>query len=339
MGAAGGLRMETIALKGTDIRISRLSLGTWPFSGIKLWGATDEAEAIRVIHQAMDCGINTFDTAARYGDGESERILSAALKDRRSKAVVASKVHTAFLGYQDVLDQCDATLQRLGTDYLDLYQIHWPNPQIPMEETLGAFEALQKTGKIRAFSVCNFGPKCLEQTKGHAPVLNQLPWSLVWRVIENNGTLAATEDAGIPVWTYCALGQGLLTGKYRSVEDVPLSRRANRIYSSRWGQGRHRDGGFEVGVFALLDKLRGLCEESGCTMPQLALAYLRAQRAVGSILVGARTPQQLTENLQAYETAVSADVLAQARELSAPLMLQMGTNADLFEDTNGGRMY
>lgn len=331
--------MEYIALKGTDIQVPRLSIGTWPFSGIKLWGSTDEAEAVRVIHQAMDCGINTFDTAARYGDGESERILSAALKGRRSKAVVASKVHTAFLGYHDVINQCDATLQRLGTDYLDLYQIHWPNPQIPLEETMEAFEALKRAGKIRAISVCNFGPQCLEQAKDHTLVFNQLPWSLIWRVIENNGTLAATTDAGIPVWAYCALGQGLLTGKYRSVEDVPLNRRANRVYSSQWGQGRHKDSGFENGVFDLLNKLQALCLESGCTMPQLALGYLRAQSAVGSTLIGARTTGQLEENLVAYENPPAPDVLARAKELSAPLMLQMGKNADLFEDANGGRMY
>lgn len=331
--------MEYITLHGTDLQVSRLSLGTWPFSGIKLWGATDEAEAVSVIHQSMDCGINTFDTAARYGDGESERILCKALKGRRSRAVVGSKVHTAFLGYQDVIAQCDATLKRLETDYLDLYQIHWPNPSIPLDETLGAFEDLKKAGKIRAISVCNFGPQCLAQAKGHELVLNQLPWSLVWRVIEGNGTLEATQQANIPVWTYCALGQGLLTGKYQSVEEVPLYRRANRMYSSQWGQGRHTDGGFEEGIFALLADLRRLCREAGCTMPQLALGFLKQQQAVGSILVGARTAAQLEENLRAYETTLPTDVLSQAEKLSAPLRAQMGHNADLFENANGGRMY
>ena len=331
--------MEYLPLKGTDIQVSRLSLGTWPFSGIKLWGSTDESEAVSVLHQAMDCGINTFDTAARYGDGEAERILAMAVKGRRSKVVIGSKVHTAFLGYRDVIDQCEASLSRLGTDYLDLYQIHWPNPKIPMEETMGAFEDLKKAGKIRAVSVCNFGPKCLEEVKGHDVVLNQLPWSLVWRVIENNGTLEATEQAQIPVWTYCALGQGLLTGKFRCVEDVPLTRRANRMYNSSWGQGRHTDGGFESGIFALLEDLNQLCLESGCTMQGLALGFLKQQKSVGSILVGARTAKQLEENLKAYEADVSADVLAKAGELSEALRRQMGTNADLFENAGGGRMY
>jgi len=331
--------MEYITLRGTDIQVSGLSLGTWPFAGTSLWGSTDEREAVSVVHQAMDAGINTFDTAARYGDGESERVLCEALKGRRSQAVVASKVHTAFLGRRDVIEQCEATLKRLGTDYLDLYQIHWPNPKIPMEETLDAFEQLKQAGKIRAISVCNFGPKCLDEAKGHTLVLNQLPWSLIWRVIETNGTLDSTIQAGIPVWTYCALGQGLLTGKFRTVEDVPLTRRANRVYSSKWGQGRHTDDGFEDGVFRLLDQLRGLCAESGCTMPQLALGYLKAQSCVGSILVGARTAAQLEENLSAYQTQLPQDVLDRAAALSAPLLAEMGSNADLFENANGGRMY
>lgn len=331
--------MEYLPLKGTDIQVARLSLGTWPFSGIKLWGSTDESEAVSVLHQAMDCGINTFDTAARYGDGEAERILAMAVKGRRSKVVIGSKVHTAFLGYRDVIDQCEASLKRLGTDYLDLYQIHWPNPKIPMEETMGAFEDLKKAGKIRAVSVCNFGPKCLEEVQSHDVVLNQLPWSLVWRVIENNGTLEATEQAQIPVWTYCALGQGLLTGKYRTIDDVPLNRRANRMYNSAWGQGRHTDGGFEKEIFALLEDLHRLCLDSGCTMQDLALGFLKQQKSVGSILVGARTAKQLEENLKAYEADVPADVLAKAVELSEALRRQMGTNADLFENAGGGRMY
>ena len=331
--------MEYVTMKGTDIQVSRLSLGTWPFSGIKLWGGTDEAQAVSVIHQAMDCGINTFDTAARYGDGEAERILSKAIKGRRSQAVIASKVHTAFLGYRDVIDQCEASLKRLETDYLDLYQIHWPNPKIPMEETLGAFEDLKKAGKIRAASVCNFGPKCLEQAKGQDLVFNQLPWSLVWRVIESNGTLEATEQAGIPVWTYCALGQGLLTGKFHTIDDVPLNRRANRMYAAAWGQGRHTDDGFEEEIFTLLADLRNLCRESDYTMPELALGFLMRQKAVGSILVGARTRQQLEENLSAYGAQVPADVLDRAQQLSEPLRQRMGMNADLFENADGGRMY
>ena len=181
--------MERITLEN-DIAVSRLSIGTWPFSGVKLWGDSDDREAVRTVHAALERGLNTFDTAARYGDGRSEEVLGRALKGRRQEAVVCSKVHTAFLGYDDVIAQCEASLRRLGTDYLDLYQIHWPNPRIPLEETLRAFEDLECQGKIRGLSVCNFGPKDLAAA-GDRPVLNQLPYSLVWRLIEKNGALYA----------------------------------------------------------------------------------------------------------------------------------------------------
>lgn len=328
--------MERITLKN-GVAVSRLSIGTWPFSGVKLWGDSDDREAVRTVHAALERGLNTFDTAARYGDGKSEEVLGRALKGRRQEAVVCSKVHTAFLGYDDVIAQCEASLRRLGTDYLDLYQIHWPNPRIPLEETLRAFEDLECQGKIRGLSVCNFGPKDLAAA-GDRPVLNQLPYSLVWRLIEKNGALSASQAAGIPVWAYCALGQGLLTGKFRTIEDVPMGRRGTRFYSSKWGQGRHTDGGYEEEIFPFLAALRQVSDKAEVSMQALALAFLKAQPAVGSVLMGVRSVRQLEENLAAFETPVPAEALAEAEALSAALRDKMGTNADLWENENGGRM-
>ena len=328
--------MDHITLKN-GIAVSHLSIGTWPFSGVKLWGDSDDQEAVRTVHAALERGLNTFDTAARYGDGRSEEVLGRALKGRRQEAVICSKVHTAFLGYDDVMAQCEGSLRRLGTDYIDLYQIHWPNPQIPLEETLRAFEDLERQGKIRGLSVCNFGPKDLAAA-GDRPQLNQLPYSLVWRIIEKNGALAASEAAGIPVWAYCALGQGLLTGKFRTIEDVPMGRRGTRLYSSKWGEGRHTDGGYEEEIFPFLASLRQVSDKAEVSMQALALAFLKASPAVGSILMGVRSVKQLEENLTAFETPVPAGALAEAEALSAALRDQMGDNADLWENENGGRM-
>lgn len=328
--------MDHITLKN-GIAVSRLSIGTWPFSGVKLWGDSDDQEAVRTVHAALERGLNTFDTAARYGDGRSEEVLGRALKGRRQEAVICSKVHTAFLGYDDVMAQCEGSLRRLGTDYIDLYQIHWPNPQIPLEETLRAFEDLERQGKIRGLSVCNFGPKDLAAA-GDRPQLNQLPYSLVWRIIEKNGALAASETAGIPVWAYCALGQGLLTGKFRTIGDVPMGRRGTRLYSSKWGEGRHTDGGYEEEIFPFLASLRQVSDKAEVSMQALALAFLKASPAVGSILMGVRSVKQLEENLTAFETPVPAGALAEAEALSAALRDQMGDNADLWENENGGRM-
>lgn len=331
--------METIQLKNSDLVFSRMALGTWAFSGVKLWGPSDDAAAIATVHAALDAGITVFDTADRYGDGKSEEVLGKALEGRRDRAVICSKVHTAFLGYHDVIAHCEDSLRRLGTDYLDIFQIHWPNPDIPAEETLAAFDQLKKDGKIRAAGACNFGPKCIREYGGHGLVTNQLPYSLLWRVIEKNGILEDSVAAGMTVWAYAPLAQGLLTGKYKTLEDVPMGRRGTRFYNGAWQQGRHDDGGFEPEVFACLDQLRGVCQETGYSMSTLALAFLKAQPAVSSILMGARTPEQLREDLEAFQTVVPPEVIRRVTELSEPLRQAEGENADLWENRNGGRMY
>ena len=137
----------------------------------------------------------------------------------------------------------------------------------------------------------------------------------------------------------CTLGQGLLTGKFRTVEDVPLGRRANRLYNSAWGQGRHTDGGFEEPVFALVDQLRQLCAQAGISMSALSLGFLKEQTAVGSVLMGVRSVEQLESNLRDFETPIPQEVLERAEELSRPLLEQEGDNADLWENAGGGRMF
>ena len=204
---------------------------------------------------------------------------------------------------------------------------------------MAAFEKLRDDGKIRAIGACNFGPGCIRDYRPCGPVTNQLPYSLLWRVIEQAGILEASAAAGMSVWAYTPLAQGLLTGKYRTLEDVPMGRRGTRFYSGSWGQGRHDDGGFETEIFAFLDRLRPVCEETGLPMSALALAFLKAQPAVSAILMGARTPAQLRENLDAYEAEVPLEVVRRITELSEPLRQAEGKNADLWENHGGGRMY
>jgi len=329
--------MEYTMLSNGALKVSRLSIGTWAFSGAAVWGDNAVADSIRSIHMAMDHGINLIDTAEQYGDGQSELILGKALQGRRQDAVLATKVWSGKLHTEDLIRCCEGSLRRLGTDYIDIYQIHWPNRDIPLEESFEAIETLKRDGKVRCASVCNFGPQDIQIAARYGAVLNQLPYSLIWRAIEHE-IIPASEAAGIPVWPYMALGQGLLSGKFRTIDDVPLHRRANRFYSCKWGQVRHTENGFEDGIFSYLDQLRTLCEETGFDMPTLALAFLKAQSAVSSILVGARNEQQLAQNLAAYHAEVPADVLAKAIALSEPLKALQGRNADLWENANGGRM-
>lgn len=335
--------MDYKLLNDGTTKISGLSLGTWAFSGAPVWGGCDRDAAIETVHEALERGINLFDTAEKYGDGAAELVLGQALKGRRQDAVLATKVYSNHLHHDDVIAACEASLRRLQTDYIDILQIHWPNEDIPVEETFGAFDELKKAGKIRMVSVCNHGIQCLEHVAPYGVVLNQMPYSLVWRLAEHQLS-PVMEERKILLWAYSPLAQGLLTGKFRTLEDVPMNRRANRMYDSKWGAGRHTDGGFEREIFAFLDKLRTLCDETGYDMPTLALNFLKARPGMGSVLVGARNVHQLRQNLDAYETQVPADVLAWLEELSAGLRDQMGDNADLWENAPNrygkpGRMY
>lgn len=330
--------MEYIKLHGTDLEIPRLSLGTWSFSGAKIWGANEEQDSIDTIHAAMDAGITLLDTAEKYGDGKSEEVLGKAVKGRRDKAIIATKVYTDCLHYDDVLAHCEASLKRMDTDYIDIYQIHWPSREIPHEETFRAFEKLKQDGKVRAIGVCNYGPGAMEEIKNYHVVTNQLPYSLIWRLVEK-GIVQKSVENNIAVWAYCPLAQGLLTGKFRSIDDVPMGRRETRFYSGKWQQGRHNDTGFEKEIFTFLDVLADVCTQTGFTMPQLALAFLKKAEGVGSILMGARNLHQLEQNIAAFETDVPDDVVKQITDLSEGLKAAMGDNPDLWENKNGGRMF
>ncbi|MCC8190107.1 MAG: aldo/keto reductase [Planctomycetes bacterium] len=329
--------MERIVLPGSDLTVSKLSLGTWSMSGSKNWGANDADESVRTIQAALDHGINFIDSAARYNDGEAERLLGRALKGRRAEAVVATKIYTDDLGYDDAIRECDYCLQRLDTDYIDLFQIHWPSRTIPFDETLRAFDTLKRDGKIRAVGICNAGPQSIAAVAGHA-VTNQLPYNLLWRQIEDR-ILPDSQAAGLSVWPYCPLAQGLLTGKFRSIDDVPLPRREVRYYSGEWKQGRHTDTGFEAEIFAFLADLQKIVDSSGIPMTALALAFLKDRPGVGSVLIGARDRRQLLDNLAQFETPVPADVMAAVLRLSDALKPKMGTNPDMWENKDGGRMF
>ena len=331
--------MNKSELGKSGIQVSGLSLGTWAFAGGKLWGDSDDRQAVGTIHCALDAGINLIDTAERYGGGRSEEITGMALKGRRAEAVLATKVYTDVLHYDDVIAHCEASLKRLGTDYIDLYQIHWPNPDIPLEETYGAFEDLKKAGKIRASGICNAGAGCIGKldAAAYGVAMNQLPYSLIWRIAEKK-IIPATVEKGVRVWAYSPLAQGLLTGKFRRVEDVPLGRRETRFYSGAWKQGRHSDPGFEKEVFGFLDVLMGICERSGYGPTEVAMRFLRRRECVQSVLVGSRSPEQLRMNIAAYEKEVPGDLMDEIERLSEGLKEAMGDNADLWIG-DGGRFF
>jgi aryl-alcohol dehydrogenase-like predicted oxidoreductase len=325
-------------MRNAGFDVSRLSLGTWSMSGSKNWGPNDEKDSIETIRLAMDLGINFLDTAAKYGDGAAEVILGKAVKGRRDKAIIGTKVHTLLLGYDSVLKECEDSLRRLDTDYIDLYQIHWPSKVIPFEETLRAYEKLKADGKIRAIGASNFGVKSIAASAGHDLVANQLPYSLIWRQVED-AIIPDSLAHGMMIWPYCPLAQGLLTGKFKRVEDVPLPRRETRFYSGEWKQGLHDDTGFEKEIFGFLPRLQDIADQSGFGMATLALAFLKGRKGVGSVLVGARNAQQLRDNIKMFEADVPPEVMAEVTALSDELKPRMGTNPDLWQNVDGGRFF
>lgn len=332
--------MNETTIGKSNIPFSPMALGTWSFAGGNLWGAVDEQLAIDTVHAALDLGVSVLDSSEGYGsNGESEQVLGKALVGHRQQAVLCTKVRPNHLHRDDLIASCEASLERLKTDYIDLYQIHWAYPEMPLDEIMEAFTRLQQAGKVREIGVCNAGLGCLKSLDGLGFATNQLPYSLLWRVIEQNGVLEQSTQQGLTTWAYSPLAQGLLTGKYHSIDDVPMGRRANRFYNCAWGQGRHTDGGFEAGIFETLDKLRVISQDTGFTISELAMAFLKHHPHVGSVLVGARTPEQIAQNLAAFSASVPESVVALCQEATLPLRNSMGTNADLWEDKNGGRMY
>ena len=339
--------MEYIDFPEQQLRIPRFSLGTWAFSGARVWGEADTAEAVATIHAALDQGLYLIDSAEAYGDGKAEAVVGEAIHDRRSQVLLASKVAPAHMAAADVIAACEASLQRLRTDCIDIYQIHWPSRTIPMAETIGALEKLIAQGKIRHISVCNFNEAYLQQfvaITGQKPLMNQLPYNAVWRMAERfmpaDAAEAARNDSLLrPAWAYSPLAQGLLTGKYRTLEEVPIYRRENRLYSCEYKLGRHTGHGFEKQIFEFLGQLLQISAETGLSVETLSINWLKTQKPVASILIGSRSRQQLADNLAAYETVVPTEISAKVDALSRQLRSQMGPNPDLWEggDEGGGR--
>ncbi len=329
--------MKKSELRKSGIMVSGLALGTWAYSGAAIWGASDNAAAQKTIHFALEHGVNLIDTADRYGDGKSEEVVGEALKGCRDKAVLATKVYTDKLRYDDVIACCEASLKRLQTDYIDLYQIHWPTPDIPVAETFRAFEDLKKAGKIRIAGVCNAGKRCAASLADYEVAMNQLPYSLIWRIIEKE-VVPASVAAGIPVCAYSPLAQGLLTGKFRRIEDVPVTRRETRFYRTGQTPCRHNDPGFEDEIFEFIGVLMAFCEKHGFSPAQVAMNFLKRQDFVQTILVGARTIAQMEQNLGAYETEIPSELMEEIEKASEPLKAIMGENADMWQG-DGGRMF
>ncbi len=329
--------MRYTKLPGTDIEVSVLAMGCWALSGDFTWGDQDERDSIAAVHAALDRGINFFDTAELYGDGLSERVLGRALKGRREQAVVASKFNCERARRDEVLQACNESLQRLQTDYLDLYQIHWRNRQVPLEETWGALEELKRAGKVRAIGVCNFGPQDLDELlRLGRPTTNQLPYSLLFRAIEYE-IVPKCQQAGLGILCYSPLAIGLLTGKFPTPDDVPDGRARSRHFSSKRPLTRHGEPGCEAETWQAMAEIEQVARQLGCSVVQLALAWLLHQPGVTSVLAGIRNAAQAESNAQAVELRLDDDVLKRLDQATARVKEILGKNPDMWETAERSR--
>ena len=322
--------MEYRKLGRTDINVSVLALGCWPFAGGQYWGDQDDNASIATVHAALDAGINFFDTAEGYEAGHSERVLGRALVGRRAEAIIATKVSPNHLRPEEVIAACEGSLQALQTDYIDLYQIHWPNHDVPLADTVGALQQLKEQGKIRAIGVSNFAVQDFSEMISLSECeTNQLPFSLLWRVIEREvQPLCVQHNVGIIC--YSPLAQGLLTGRYHAADEVPDGLARTRWYNNARAMAQHNELGCEAEVFAAIEGVRQIAAEVGAPMATVALAWVKQQPAVTSFLVGARNPDELSWNLPAADFTLTADVVSRLAAATEPVKAKLGTNLDMW---------
>lgn len=320
--------MQYRKLGKTDIDVSTVALGTWAFGGDATWGDQDEQNSRATVHAALDGGINFFDSAEVYANGRSEEVLGRALKGRRDEAVIATKVLPSNLDREGLRRACEQSLQRLQTDYIDLYQIHWPSRTIPWEETVDTLEALKEEGKIRAIGVSNFGVQDLTDflELGWCET-DQVPYNLLWRAIEYEIQEVCVE-AGVGILCYSPLAQGLLTGKFTSAEDVPDDRAYTRHYSKDRPKARHSEPGYEEQVFDAVAKIGQICERIDQPMARVAVAWLLQRPGVTSVITGARNPDQIQETLQAAELDLSPVTVAELDAATQEVKECIGPNPD-----------
>jgi aryl-alcohol dehydrogenase-like predicted oxidoreductase len=322
--------MEYRRLGQTEMQVSVLALGCWPFAGGRYWGEQDDNASIATVHAALDAGINFFDTAEGYEAGHSERVLGRALVGRREQAIIATKVSPNHLRPDDVFAACEGSLRNLQTDYIDLYQIHWPNHEVPLADTVGALQQLKEQGKIRAIGVSNFAVQDLsEMVTLSECATDQLPYSLLWRVIEREIQPLCVEH-GVGIICYSPLAQGLLTGRYRSADEVPDGLARTRWYNKGRAMADHDEPGCESEVFAAVEEIRAIAAEVGAPMATVALAWVKQQPAVTSFLVGARNPEELAWNLPAADLTLADDVLPRLAAATEPVKEKLGDNPDMW---------
>ena len=309
----------------TGVKVSPLTLGAMMFGA---WGNSDHDESIRIIHRALDAGINVIDTADVYARGESEEIVGKAIKGRRDEVVLATKFHGAMDDHDPnqggnsrrwIIREVESSLRRLATDYIDLYQVHRPRPETDIDDTLGALSDLVHQGKIRYIGTSTFLPSQIveaqwvaERRNRERPVTEQPPYSILARGVERD-VLPTADKHGLGILPWSPLAGGWLSGRYRRGEPAPVSSRQQHQ------PARHDPNSLSnASKLEAVYQLTELADQAGVSLIHLALAFVLEHPAVSSAIIGPRTPTQLESQLGAEKITLSQDVLDRIDEIVPP---------------------
>lgn len=338
-----------------DLELSVLGAGCWAFGGGEYWGDQNQKDVDEVVNRSLDLGINYFDTAEVYNKGASETSLGIALQSRRDEAVIGSKISPSNC-YPDVLrEHCDASLERLRTDRIDLYMVHWPihphsirhftedeavikNPP-SVDDAFATLMKLRDNGKVRYIGVSNFGVTRLAEAQNVCPdiVVNELPYSLLTRAIELE-IVPHCRKTGVGIIGYMTLLQGLLADIYPTLDDVPKWQRRTRHFDcNRCELTRHGEDGAEDETNQALADIRAICKECGLTMPEIAVKWAIANDAVTCALVGARNVKELEVNVRAAAEPLPNDIVAKLNKVTDAVTGKLGRSFDYYESAANNR--
>ncbi|MDR0361339.1 MAG: aldo/keto reductase [Planctomycetota bacterium] len=313
-------------------KISVVGLGCWAFSGDDYWDNSNDDKCVNVVGEALDLGVNLFDVAPVYGKGHAEEVLGRAIKGRnRSSFLIASKCGLLWdetgreynwLKKDSILKEIDDSLRRLGVDYVDIYQLHWPDPDTPLDETLEAIAQIRKAGKIRYFGVTNFSTEDVQYMDKAVPVATQ---QALYNMLERNSriyhslklvyrtereTLPQALELGQAFFPYTPFLQGLLTGKFSAGDN--FSNHDVRRFNPKLNGERYKL------YFGAAEKLKAVAEKHGHPLYELAFNWLAQNPAVTSIIGSSLTPGNIGRTAQALEWEITPEMYAEIDPIIAP---------------------
>jgi aryl-alcohol dehydrogenase-like predicted oxidoreductase len=307
--------MDYQELGSAGLRVSRIILGTWAMGG-NHWGTSSDSDSIEAMDAALEAGITAIDTAPAYGNGHAEELVGEVLRGRRERAVIATKGGLNMerpspkdLSPEFLEKDLHNSLKRLQTDYIDLYQCHWPDTQTPMEKTMTALMRFREQGLIKNIGVCNFSTELLLEAMSYGEIVSVQPqYSLLKREIEKD-LLPLCLEKKLGILSYGSLGAGVLSGKYK--EPPQFGKGDARSFFYKFFKAQQWPS-----VNAVVDELRRIGSDKGAAPGHVAIAWILARRGITSAIVGARDPQQVRDNIRAMDVKLSEDDISALDEVS-----------------------